>query len=385
MLNFIWESLLTWLQGAVIATLDKFDAGMLYAFSPRLITMDQYFPALNGTWDIIVSVSFAMVLALCIFKIFQNSFMTLSKSYENPAILILRSIFALVVITTLPILVKYIFEFADTVYWSILSGEGAENLDAIGSTTLEKVASAVSGKKEEMELNGRLEDLFNPSDGMPSLASFLITFIMTVAIVWNYFKLLLEIAERYVVLGIMYYTMPLAAVPLVSRDTSSITKSWLRMLVSELMILVLNVWFVMVFRGAILNGAMSATEYEVNGHTVGSGLLWCFLAVAFLKTAQKIDSHIATLGLTTAQLSSGIGATLLATGMGIRTIARGTSRGVKGIQAFAGKTFGKSNAFSAKAAKREDADMVSQKMQKNGSQYQGIAAVEAVKMELQIL
>lgn len=281
MLNFIWESLLTWLQGAVIATLDKFDAGMLYAFSPRLITMDQYFPALNGTWDIIVSVSFAMVLALCIFKIFQNSFMTLSKSYENPAILILRSIFALVVITTLPILVKYIFEFADTVYWSILSGEGAENLDAIGSTTLEKVASAVSGKKEEMELNGRLEDLFNPSDGMPSLASFLITFIMTVAIVWNYFKLLLEIAERYVVLGIMYYTMPLAAVPLVSRDTSSITKSWLRMLVSELMILVLNVWFVMVFRGAILNGAMSATEYEVNGHTVGSGLLWCFLAVAF--------------------------------------------------------------------------------------------------------
>ncbi len=379
MLNFIWESLLTWLQGAVIATLDKFDAGMLYAFSPRLITMDQYFPALNGTWDIIVSVSFAMVLALCIFKIFQNSFMTLSKSYENPAILILRSIFALVVITTLPILVKYIFEFADTVYWSILSGEGAENLDAIGSTTLEKVASAVSGKKEEMELNGRLEDLFNPSDGMPSLASFLITFIMTVAIVWNYFKLLLEIAERYVVLGIMYYTMPLAAVPLVSRDTSSITKSWLRMLVSELMILVLNVWFVMVFRGAILNGAMSATEYEVNGHTVGSGLLWCFLAVAFLKTAQKIDSHIATLGLTTAQLSSGIGATLLATGMGIRTIARGTSRGVKGIQAFAGKTFGKSNAFSAKAAKREDADMVSQKMQKNGSQYQGIAAVEAVK------
>ena len=42
MLNFIWESLLTWLQGAVIATLDKFDAGMLYAFSPRLITLTLY-------------------------------------------------------------------------------------------------------------------------------------------------------------------------------------------------------------------------------------------------------------------------------------------------------------------------------------------------------
>jgi len=333
MLNFIWESLLTWVQGALIASFDLLDQVMLFAFSPQLITMDHYFPGLNDMWDLIVTVAFGMVLALCIFKIFQNSFLTFSKSYENPATIILRSIFAFVVITVLPLLLKYIFEFADTIYWAVLEEGGmtgsAENVGSatvgVATGVLDRVAQSIA--TGDVNIADGLASIFNPAESMQSLASFLVSLILTVAIVWNYFKLMLEIAERYVVLGIMYYTMPLAAVPIVSRDTSAITKSWLRMLVSELMILGLNVWFVVIFRGAIMGNAMMSGEYEVNGHAVGSGLLWCFLAIAFLKTAQKIDSHIATLGLTTVQLSSGIAGTLLAAGITMRGMA-----GVKGVK-----------------------------------------------------
>ena len=45
----------------------------------------------------------------------------------------------------------------------------------------------------------------------------LVAFILTIPIAWNYFKLVLEMAERYVVIGVMYYTMPLACVPIVSK------------------------------------------------------------------------------------------------------------------------------------------------------------------------
>lgn len=341
MLNFIWESLLTWIQGALIASLDLLDQAMLFAFSPQLITMDHYFPGLNDMWDLIVTVAFGMVLALCIFKIFQNSFLTFSKSYENPATIILRSIFAFVVITVLPLLLKYIFEFADTIYWAILEEGGMTGApeNSLGVTlgvatdVLTKVVQSLVPGEIITDIANGLANIFNPADNPLSLGSFLVSLILTVAIVWNYFKLMLEIAERYVVLGIMYYTMPLAAVPLVSRDTSAITKSWLRMLVSELMILGLNAWFIVVFRGAILGNAMIAGEYEVNGHSVGSGLLWCFLALAFLKTAQKIDSHIATLGLTTAQLSSGIAGTILAAGITMRGMASGVKSAHKALKA----------------------------------------------------
>ena len=395
MLNFVWESLLTWIQGALISALDLLDQSMLFAFSPRLITMDHYFPGLNDMWDLILSVSFAMVLALCIFKIFQNSFLTMSKAYESPFMTILRSVFALVVITVLPQLLRYLFEFTDTVYWAVL-GEGGMSEEAltqkeVGTAVMGRVAQAISGGEVELTGPDGLASIFDVSSNVSSLAQFIVCLILTVAIVWNYFKLMLEIAERYVVLGIMYYTMPLAAVPIVSRDTSPITKSWLRMLVSELMILALNVWFVVVFRNAIIVNSMIAGEYEVNGHTVGSGILWCFIAIAFLKTAQKIDSHIATLGLTTAQLSSGIGATLLATGMGIGHMARGVSNGIKNARnAMSGRELAAAKKFDAAVGKGKtitnskmveglSTESLAQRVRTTGGSIQGDAAISTLK------
>ena len=393
MLNFVWESLLSWLQSTVISSLDVLDQSMLYAFSPRLITMDHYFPGLNDLWDLVVSVAFGMTLALCIFKLFQNSFLSISKSYESPFITILRTIFAFVVITTIPQLLKYIFEFADIVYWGVLDEGGIDDAFSAGaaaSSVLKRVAEAISGSVADLASPDMLTEIFNITERV-SLAEFLVCTILTIAIVWNYFKLMLEIAERYVVLGIMYYTMPLAAVPLVSRETSSITKSWLRMVVSELMILVLNVWFIVVFRNAIMSNNMIAGEYEVNGHTVGSGILWCFLAVAFLKTAQKIDSHIATLGLTTAQLGSGVAASLLSTGLGIAGAAQQINKGIQNARTAIARK--KALAAGALADSTRNGAVVSNKnmvkdasvsdvahaMKMNGSNLHGEAAVEAVK------
>lgn len=400
MLNFVWESLLTWIQGAMISALDLLDQSMLFAFSPQLITMDHYFPGLNDMWDLIVVVSFGMTLALCIFKIFQNSFLTLSKSYESPVMTILRTIFAFVVITILPLFVKNIFEFADTIYWAILKESGivssTENIIEVNVGVATDVLKRVGQEITNIDLSdltvgnviSGFVEFINPVD---DLAQFIVSLVLTVAIVWNYFKLMLEIAERYVVLGIMYYTMPLAAVPLVSRDTSPITKSWLRMLISELMILGLNVWFIIIFRGAILGNAMIEGGLEIHGKTVSSGMLWCFIAVAFLKTAQKIDSHIATLGLTTAQLSSGIGATLIATGMGMGHMAHGVKNAVKGVQGvMSGKKLAQVKADTEKldnggiitdknSIERMPKDILSQEVNRHGGQIKDEAAIASLQ------
>ena len=357
MLNFIWESLMEWIQTAVVSSFDTLDQAMLFAFSPSMITMDRFFPGLNTMWGLILTVSFAMVLALCIYKIFQNSFLTASKAYESPFWTILRTVFAFVVITALPYFLKILFDFADSIYWQILEDGGMLSSD-VGASILGESNQNLGTKLMEgtraafkdgiLQGTGDLAiDALTPADNLPV---YLITLILTVAIGWEYFKLMLEVAERYVVIGIMYYTMPLAAVPLVSRDTSSITKSWIRMLVSELLILGLNVWFLVIFRAAILDGPMASLEgYEVHGQTISgssAGILWCFIAVAFLKTAQKIDSYIATLGLTTAQLSSGIATSILTTGFAMSRAAKGVTHAAKALNP---------TAFSNRATMRENA------------------------------
>lgn len=87
---------------------------------------------------------------------------------------------------------------------------------------------------------------------------------------------------------------------------------------SQLLLLVMNVWFLRAFNSSVgyyigSGGALS------NGH--GSVFLWLFCALAFLKVAQRFDSYLGSIGLNVAQTGSGLCAELLfasraLTGMG---------------------------------------------------------------------
>jgi hypothetical protein len=132
--------------------------------------------------------------------------------------------------------------------------------------------------------------------------------ILEIALGWNYFKLLLETVERYIVVGVMCYTSPLAFCMGSSKATSNVFRSWCRMVGSQLLLLVMNVWFLRAFN-------TSVGQFIGNGGALSTGrgniFLWLFCVLAFLKTAQKFDSYLASLGLNVAQTGSGMGMELL--------------------------------------------------------------------------
>ena len=302
-LDFIWESLLSWIQTTVLSCVDLVTKQLVYAFSPNLITFDEYFPGATTLWNIVYTCSAVLIIALYFWKLFSNQLSPFSRTYESPITLTVKMVLAYVVMINIGGVINAFMGLADTVYWKIL-----DNATITNGNMFSNLCDSV--KKSFLD---------NDSSGM-NIVEALVAFILTIPIAWNYFKLVLEMAERYVVIGVMYYTMPLACVPIVSKDTDAITRSWIRMFFSELLILVLNLWFMVIFQSAITDNPMEKSV-TVNGYTCG-GILWCFIALAFLKTAQSIDSHIAALGLTTAQLGQGVANTLLATGGGLRRGAR---------------------------------------------------------------
>jgi hypothetical protein len=339
MFDFIWESLLSWIQNGILSSIDLLGVDMLYAFSPSLITMDKFFPFLNDTYELITECSLGLILFLCIFKVFQNFFLVFTKNYEAPFYIVLRTVFAFVGLALLPQFLYYLFTYADTMYWSIMDAGKFKPSTGLFTGMCNMLGnmfnSASNGGEGVLEAIGTSPGeaidyaTYTPLDIVSSLPAAILSFVLTVAIAWNYFKLILEIAERYVVLGVMYYTMPLAVVPMVSRETSKISAAWLKMLVSELLILVLNVYFVAAFKQAVMYSS-ATVHYEVNGHMVGGAVLWSFVALAFLKTAQKIDSHMAALGLTTVQLGSGVAGTIAAAGGFAMFAGRSALKGATG-------------------------------------------------------
>lgn len=139
---------------------------------------------------------------------------------------------------------------------------------------------------------------------------------MMIALGWNYFKLLLETVERYVLVGVLCYTSPLAYAMGASKSTSRVFQSWCRMVGSQLLLLVLNVWFLRAFNSSV-------GHFVANGGALTSGqgniFLWIFCALALLKIAQRADSYLAAMGLSVAQTGSSMGMEML---MAARLITR---------------------------------------------------------------
>ncbi len=161
-----------------------------------------------------------------------------------------------------------------------------------------------------------------------SVVGLLLLIILEISLGWNYFKLLLETVERYIVVGVLCYTSPLAFSMGASKTTAPVFKSGCRMVGSQLLLLVMNVWFLRGFNSSV-------GQYMGNGGALSTGqgsiFLWLFCALAFLKTAQKFDSYLAAMGLNVAQTGSSMGMELL---MAARVIS-----GVGGGARSAGSVF----------------------------------------------
>ena len=77
--------------------------------------------------------------------------------------------------------------------------------------------------------------------------------ILVLILAWNYIKLLFEAAERYILLGVLVYTAPVAFATGASQATSNIFKSWGRMIGGQLFLLLMNAWCLRLFTNMVGN------------------------------------------------------------------------------------------------------------------------------------
>ena len=103
------------------------------------------------------------------------------------------------------------------------------------------------GNKERID-NSKCRVLICAGTGCLASGSVsLIVLILIVIIAWNYIKLLFEAAERYIMVGVLVYTAPMAFATGASENTSNIFSAWCRMLGGQLFLLIMNAWCLRLF------------------------------------------------------------------------------------------------------------------------------------------
>ena len=289
MLDWIFEGIVTWISSIVTDLMDAVSGLFLNALGTDMTAMEEYFPFVEKAFTVMQYTGWAILFLVTVWQLFRIFGGPITEA-ENPWSLIARSsLFALLIGYSKPIF-TIALDIATAPYTALMDlTMSAEDFTFAGignalSNGLTTVVSAVS------------------------VVGLLLLIILEIALGWNYFKLLLETVERYVVVGVLCYTSPLAYSMGASKATSNVFRSWCRMVGSQLLLLVMNVWFLRAFNSSMGqfmgNGGALST-----GH--GSIFLWLFCALAFLKTAQKFDSYLASIGLNVAQTGSSMGMELL--------------------------------------------------------------------------
>ena len=112
---------------------------------------------------------------------------------------------------------------------------------------------------------------------LATVVGLILLIILMISLAWNYFKLLLETVERYILVGVLCYTSPLAYAMGASKATSRVFQSWCRMVGSQLLLLVLNVWFLRAFSSSV--GQYAANQGAL---TTGRGAYFSGFSVHLL-------------------------------------------------------------------------------------------------------
>ena len=289
MLDWIFEGIITWVSSVASKLMDTISGMFLEALGTDMTTMEEYFPFLEKAYEVMQYSAWAILFLITIWQLFRVFGGPLTEA-ESPLPLIARSaLFAFLIGYAKPIFLM-VLNIARAPYTALMDIQmGAEDFTFAGV--------------EQALMSG-----MTTITATISVVGLLLIVILEIALGWNYFKLLLETVERYIVVGVLFYTSPLAYSMGASKSTINVFQGWCRMVGSQLLLLVMNVWFLRGFNSSIgkyigTGGALS-TGY-------GSVFLWLFCALAFLKTAQKFDSYLGAMGLNVAQTGTGMGFELL--------------------------------------------------------------------------
>lgn len=126
--------------------------------------------------------------------------------------------------------------------------------------------------------------------------SWLLVVICGIIVMFQTFKLIMEMAERYFILAVLTITSPLAFGMGGSRNTSDIFNGWCRMFGSMCLLMATNVMFVKML--------LSVLSYYPSGLDV---LPWMVLVITIVKVAKKADSILARIGLNPAMTGDPLG------------------------------------------------------------------------------
>lgn len=226
----ILDGIVEWIAEQVMNLLDLITTSALGALGCNMDTFLRYFPAAETMYDIFVALGIGLILLNWVWQLFKNFGLIAGIEAEDPFRLSLRSILFIGLTYYCDEITDLVLNIGGTPYSWILSSE----VPALNFASFNSVLLTILG----VCANGSV---------------ILIALILVLILAWNYIKLLFEAAERYILLGVIIFTAPVAFATGSSQSTSGIFKAWCRMFGGQIFLLLMNAWCLRLFTSMVGN------------------------------------------------------------------------------------------------------------------------------------
>ncbi|MBR6643629.1 MAG: hypothetical protein IKL28_08230 [Lachnospiraceae bacterium] len=224
----ILDGIVEWIADQVMNVLDLITTSVLGTLGCNMDTFLRYFPAAKTMYDIFVATAIGLVLLNLIWQLFKNFGLIAGVEAEEPIKLVIRSVIFIVLIYYCEDITDMVLAIGGTPYSWILGSD----LPPLDFADFNSVILTVLG----VVANGSVA---------------IIALILVLILAWNYIKLLFEAAERYILLGVIIFTAPIAFATGASQSTSNIFKSWCRMFAGQVFLLIMNAWCLRLFTSMV--------------------------------------------------------------------------------------------------------------------------------------
>ena len=266
MLEPLLKGLVLWLYELFLDLVSYVSNELLTLMSLDLSYFETHVPVVSEIVNIFIAVGWALLLGNLIFQTLKTMFSGLGFEGEDPKTLVIRTfIFGFLLLCS-----RQVCDIGLSMASQVMSMLALPtNIDIV---TIEESAFSGTGS-----------------------AGWLLVVIMGFIMAFQIIKLLFEIGERYVVVGVLTFLSPLAFAMGNAKATHDIFKGWVRMFASMMLMMVLN----LVFLKMIISAMATVPS--------GAGIIaWMVFIVAIARVARKIDNHIGKIGLNPANTGDGL-------------------------------------------------------------------------------
>lgn len=266
MLELIFQGFIEWFYGLTLECWQYFSSALLDIMSMDFAYLRTHMPVIDPIMQSMLAVGWALLIGNLVFQAAKTMLTGLGFEAEDPKLLFART---------------FVFSF----------------LLLASPQICELCLNLTSRVIELMQIPDAVDITFADEASFGGLAAaWLLVVICGVIIMFQSFKLIFEMAERYFILAVLTITAPLAFSMGGSRSTSDIFSGWCRMYGSMCLLMVMHVVFIKML--------LSVLSFYPSGFDV---LPWMVLIFSVVKVAKKIDGIITRLGLNPAITGDSLG------------------------------------------------------------------------------